>query len=105
VRRLELVRLFLAGGLCLARDAAALDSAVVRGNGLRVEFDAHMRSRIVANFGGKEIVLGPFTPSETLHELGRVSGPTGRLSVSFAKALLLEARPAAAVTSHAPKAN
>jgi alpha-galactosidase len=34
-------------------------------------------------------------------ELGRVSGPTGRLSVSFEKALLLEARPEAAVTSHA----
>ncbi|MFI5184170.1 MAG: glycoside hydrolase family 36 protein [Vicinamibacteria bacterium] len=62
----RLVQLILAGGLCLSRHATALDSAVVRGEGLRIEFDAHMRTRVVAGLADKEIPLGAFAPSETL---------------------------------------
>ena len=64
--RRGLVALILAGGLCGSRAAAALDSAQVRGDGLRIEFDAQMRTRIVATLTGKDLVLGPFAPSETL---------------------------------------
>ena len=66
MRRPRLVLLILAGGLCLSRDAAALDSAVVRGDGMRLEFDAHMRTRVVASLAGQDLVLGPFALSETL---------------------------------------
>jgi len=39
--------------------------ALVQGDGLRLEFDEHMQTRIVAT-GATEEVLGPFTASETL---------------------------------------
>lgn len=66
VWRPGLVALILAAGLGLSRHALALDSAVVRGDGLRIEFDANMRTRLVANVAGKEVPLGPFAPSEIL---------------------------------------
>jgi alpha-galactosidase len=45
--------------------AAELVSARVDGDGIRLEFDAHMHSRVVATFDG-ETPLGPFAESETL---------------------------------------
>ena len=33
---------------------------------LRIEFDAGMKSRVIARFGGKDTVLGPFSASESL---------------------------------------
>jgi alpha-galactosidase len=63
---LRLVRLVPAFGLFSSYDAAALDSTVVRGQGLQVEFDARMQTRIVATLGGQEVALGPFARSETL---------------------------------------
>ena len=33
---------------------------------LRIEFDATMRSRIIARFGGEDRALGPFTASESV---------------------------------------
>ena len=33
---------------------------------LRIEFDNHLRSRVVARFDKKETVMGPFTASETV---------------------------------------
>ncbi len=45
---------------------AAADSATVEARNLRLEFDSKMHSRVVARFDGKEIVLGPFSSSETV---------------------------------------
>jgi alpha-galactosidase len=45
---------------------AATDSAKIETRNLRLEFDKKMHSRIVARFDGKEIVMGPFAPSETI---------------------------------------
>ncbi len=57
--------------LCFSWPALALDSAVVRGAGVRVEFDAAMRTRIVARVAGRDEVLGPFAATETLLTTGR----------------------------------
>ncbi|HTE88890.1 MAG TPA: hypothetical protein VK639_08065, partial [Terriglobales bacterium] len=50
--------------------AAAADiptgKAQIQGGNLRVEFDNHLRSRVVACFDKKETVMGPFTASETV---------------------------------------
>jgi alpha-galactosidase len=40
-------------------------AAAVQGDGIRLEFDSGMRTRVVATMG-REAVLGPFTESETL---------------------------------------
>ena len=45
---------------------SATDSAAVEGGNLRLEFDRNMHSRVIARFGGKDIAMGPFAPSETL---------------------------------------
>ncbi len=49
----------------------------IQGGNLRVEFDNHLRSRVVARFDNKETVMGPFTASETADNrrqtLGRIS--------------------------------
>jgi alpha-galactosidase len=44
---------------------AGLESAAVDGEGIRLEFDARMRSRVVATFAS-EAALGPFEESEML---------------------------------------
>lgn len=50
--------------------AAAVDApgvrAQIQGGSLRIEFDHHLHSRVIARFGNKEIVMGPFTASETI---------------------------------------
>src|SRR5882724_10621612 len=38
----------------------------IQGGNLRIEFDTHLRSRVVARFDKKETVMGPFTVSETV---------------------------------------
>ena len=61
-------RTALAFGLVLAArlvHAAGIESAVVNGDGIRLEFDSRMRSRVVATFATGE-ALGPFEESETL---------------------------------------
>ena len=45
--------------------AVGIESAAVDGDGIRLEFDSRMRSRVVATFAG-ETALGPFEESETL---------------------------------------
>ena len=45
---------------------AATDSTVIEGGNLRLEFDGNMHSRVIARFDGKDIVMGPFAPSETI---------------------------------------
>ena len=41
-------------------------SAQIQSPSLRIEFDKHMRSRVVARFNGKEVPLGAFSASETV---------------------------------------
>jgi alpha-galactosidase len=43
---------------------AAPPEAQVEGANIRIEFDHTMHSRVIAKFGGKEIVVGDFAPSE-----------------------------------------
>jgi alpha-galactosidase len=45
---------------------SAPDSTVVEGVNLRLEFDRNMHSRVIARFDGKDIVMGPFSASETI---------------------------------------
>ncbi len=52
--------------LCAQAAQRHAAQAQIEGKNVRVEFDAQMRSRIVARFGGKEIPLGPFGTSEAL---------------------------------------
>ena len=42
------------------------DNPRIQGDNIRIEFDNHLRSRVVACFDKKETVLGPFTASETV---------------------------------------
>ena len=52
------------------RPAAAVDNsagtAKIQSANLRVEFDRQLRSRVVARFGDKETVMGPYAASETI---------------------------------------
>ncbi len=67
-RTLVELRTAVAFGLLLATQlvhAAGIESAAVDGDGIRLEFDSRMRSRVVASFVG-EAPLGPFEESETL---------------------------------------
>jgi alpha-galactosidase len=61
------------GGLLLA--SASLQSAPsqlrVDGKNVRLEFDRSVHSRVVAILGGKEIPIGPFTPSESIRVGGK----------------------------------
>ena len=60
----------------LALKAPAADASVVRleGQGIRLEFDEALRSRVVATWGGVEVVAGPFSASEALDtEAGEVA--------------------------------
>jgi alpha-galactosidase len=41
-------------------------TAKIQGGNLRIEFDNHLRSRVVARFDKMETVMGPFTASETV---------------------------------------
>jgi hypothetical protein len=52
-----------------APDFAAAGASVV-GKNIRIEFDSALHSRVVALFGGRDLVIGDFSPSESI----RVSG-------------------------------
>jgi len=43
----------------------------IQGANLRIEFDSHLHSRVVARFDNKETVMGPFTASETVTTAGK----------------------------------
>src|ERR1700678_2935199 len=65
------VALFTSCSLAVAADSPAR-SPQIQGTNLRVEFDTHRGSRLFARFDNKEMVLGPFTASETLTTAGKV---------------------------------
>jgi hypothetical protein len=86
------LRAVLAFGLLLAArpaHAARIESAAVDGDGIRLEFDSRMRSRVVASCASGE-ALGPFEDSEALLTASGALRDFG-----------LEARPDAAVPSGA----
>lgn len=67
-----------AAGICLAFIAPLLTGCggaprqvVVQSKGIHIEFNQAMHSRVTASFGGKEITLGDFTPSEYLTVSGK----------------------------------
>lgn len=57
----------------LLKPAASVDAGPwnLESPSLRVEFDAGMRSRVIARFGGKDSALGPFSASESLKGANR----------------------------------
>jgi alpha-galactosidase len=59
--------MWLAGG----SSAFASQSTRVDGRNVRIEFDQTLHSRVVAKFDGKEILIGDFTPSESLTVAGK----------------------------------
>jgi alpha-galactosidase len=60
-----LTTVFACCSLATATDIGANQPAIQGGN-VRIEFDGRLRSRVVALFGKKETVMGPFSTSETL---------------------------------------
>ena len=55
----------------MAAPSFAAESASVTGRNIRIEFDKNMHTRVVALFGGREIVIGDFSPSESIRVAGR----------------------------------
>jgi alpha-galactosidase len=55
----------------MSAHAFAAEAARVEGKNIRIEFDKNMHSRVVAVFGGREIVIGDFSPSESIRVAGR----------------------------------
>ena len=51
---------------------AADNEARIEGTNIRLEFDHRMYSRLIARFGGKEALIGPFSASETVTADGAV---------------------------------
>ena len=54
--------------LCTLASAADLPAPKpeIQGGNLRIEFDTHLRTRVVARFDKKDTIIGPFTASETV---------------------------------------
>lgn len=61
----------LAVTVCAAASLFAAEGAHVEGKDIRIEFDSAMHSRVVALFGGRERVIGDFSPSEFVRVSGR----------------------------------
>jgi hypothetical protein len=63
------------GSLVVLLSWPALDGAPelvkVESKNLRLEFNSKLYSRAIAKFDGKEIVLGPFEPSESVNAGGK----------------------------------
>jgi alpha-galactosidase len=59
-------RLSVVSPLMLVALLSAPAPTVVDGKNIRVDFDSSLHSRVTASFNGKETVLGPFSPSESI---------------------------------------
>ena len=59
------VSVFAACSFAAAADVSG-GNPRIQGSKVRIEFDNHLRSRVVACFDKKETVLGPFSASETV---------------------------------------
>ncbi len=62
---------FAAGSFAAAADVPS-GNPQIQGGKIRIEFDHHLRSRVVACFDNKQTVLGPFTASETVTTADKV---------------------------------
>ena len=65
VLSIVLISVFAACSFAVAAEVPGGNPQIQGGN-VRIEFDNHLRSRVVACFDKKETVLGPFTASETV---------------------------------------
>ena len=63
IRWIVSIALFVSCFLTLAAPGA---SPQIQGRNLRIEFDNHLRTRVIARFDKMETVMGPFTDSETV---------------------------------------
>ena len=63
-------------GLAVCSPSAVASSpagtAQIQGGNLRIEFDNHLRTRVVARFNKSETLMGPFTASETVTTADKV---------------------------------
>jgi alpha-galactosidase len=64
-----LLVLLLSSGAAVAF-AAQGETHNITGRNIRIEIDSSLHSRVVALLGGKEIVIGPFAASESIHAGG-----------------------------------
>jgi alpha-galactosidase len=62
---------FAASSFAVAASLPNSDPQIQGGN-IRIEFDTHLRSRVVARFESKETIVGPFTASETVATAGKL---------------------------------
>jgi alpha-galactosidase len=53
-------------GVFTATADVPIDKPQIQGGNLRIQFDNHLRSQVVARFDKKETVMGPFAASETV---------------------------------------
>jgi alpha-galactosidase len=60
-----LTAVFMSCSLVTAAEIATAKLEIQGGN-IRIELDNRLRSRVVARFGKKEVLMGPFTASETV---------------------------------------
>jgi alpha-galactosidase len=62
------VALAIVFAFCVSASAAdvPIGKPQIQGGNLRIEFDNHLRSRVVARFDKKDTVMGPFAASETV---------------------------------------
>jgi alpha-galactosidase len=56
---------FTGSSFAIGTDVPA-GSPQIQGGNVRIEFDNHLRSRVITRFGKKETVMGPFIASETV---------------------------------------
>ncbi|HKT12027.1 MAG TPA: glycoside hydrolase family 36 protein [Terriglobia bacterium] len=63
---LKLIVVGLAVWLVSASSGPRLRTTRVDGRNIRIEFNEDLHSRVVAKFGGREIAIGDFAPSETV---------------------------------------
>ena len=66
-----LTAVFMSCSLVTAAEIATAKLEIQGGN-IRIELDNRLRSRVVARFGKKEVLMGPFTASETVTTTDKV---------------------------------
>ncbi|HET7214228.1 MAG TPA: glycoside hydrolase family 36 protein [Terriglobia bacterium] len=70
-KSLKLVVVGLAVWLVSASSGPRLQTTRVDGRNIRIEFNENLHSRVIAKFGGREIAIGGFAPSETVTVAGK----------------------------------
>src|SRR5690348_4424313 len=74
IMQLKSLKIFVIGlaiGLVSWSSASASQKAKAEGRNIRIEFNQMLHSRVVAKFGGKEIAIGEFAPSESITVAGK----------------------------------